>query len=97
MRWEKTWKKKILKQVINMAVKSSKLTYVIKMGLAEGKINEGLIALWTGLGPSATYLLFKQVKQLCESGKLVSDDIVCTIEGNEIIFKRKEKEESKNE
>jgi hypothetical protein len=83
--------------VIRMAVKSSKLTYVIKMGMMEGKINEGLIALWTGLGPSATYLLFKQIKQLCEDGKLVSNDVICVVKGNEIVFEKKQKEATKNE
>jgi hypothetical protein len=67
------------------------------MGLSEGKINEGLIALWTGLGPSATYLLFKQLKQLCESGKLVSSDVICVVKGNEIVFERKSEEAAKNE
>ncbi len=73
-----------------MSAKTSRLVYVIELGKMEGKINEGLIALWTGLGPSATYMLMKQIKQLCESGKLNDNNVICTIEGNEVVFKKKD-------
>lgn len=73
----------------------TKLMEIVEYGKKEGKINQGLIALWTGLGPSATYLFFKQIRELCLDGKLDDNEYICYSTGDQVIFRKRQEGETK--
>ena len=64
---------------------------LVEYGKREGKINQGLVALWTGRLGHTAYLIFKQLKQLCESGALDDDEYVCVASKDEIHFRKVKK------
>ncbi len=71
----------------NMRTSKVSLNQIIELGKKEGIINQGLIALWTGKAGMSAYLIFKQIKQLCEKGYLDDDSLKCVSYGDEVVFK----------
>jgi len=48
--------------------------------------NEGLIAYWSNTGGLTAYRLFKQIRDLCRSGFLDSEEYQCVDKGDAIEF-----------
>jgi hypothetical protein len=61
----------------------------VKLCRGAGGCTEGEIALWMGLGTYTAYRLFKQLKDLCYSGVLNTEEEECRIEGDRVVFVRR--------
>lgn len=62
------------------------LDRIIEMGRRTGYITQGLVAFWTGRAGYTAYLVFKQIKELCEDGVLNTDTEICMVKGNKLVF-----------
>jgi hypothetical protein len=54
-----------------------------------GGCSEGEVALWLGVGTYTAYRLFKQLRDLCLSGALNTEEEVCELVGDRVIFRRR--------
>jgi len=63
------------------------ISEIINRGKREGIITQGLIAWWLNKGGTTPYLIFKQIKELCELGILDDDDYICMVYKNRVVFR----------
>jgi hypothetical protein len=70
-------------------VRRVSITEAIKLCRQANGCSEGELALWLGVGTYTAYRLFKQLKDLCLSGALNTEDEVCRIEGDRVVFVRR--------
>jgi hypothetical protein len=73
-------------------MRRDRLHQVLALGKKSGKINLGLIGLWTGLSANTSYLLYIQVRQLCADGLLDDSESKCEVRNDEVVFIKNEGE-----
>lgn len=61
---------------------------VIAMARRVGEATQGLVALWTGRAGITAYLVFRQLRELCEDGYLDTDGVKCIASKDRIVFRK---------
>lgn len=61
---------------------------IIQRFVANGYVNQGLIAVWTNRGGMTAYLIFKQLKDLCEDGFFNDDTQVCEVRDGNLVLRK---------
>ena len=61
---------------------------VVNLCRKAGGCTEGEVAYWFDLTPTIAYHIWRQLKQLCSSGFLDTEDVRCVAEDTKITFKR---------
>lgn len=65
------------------------VTVLLKVAKKIGMLNQGLVAQLTGRFGVSAYYIFRQLRDLCESGYLDDDSFVCVPNGDRILFRAK--------
>jgi len=67
-------------------MKGVNIERIIALGRRTGFITQGLIALWIGRAGHTAYLVYKQIRELCQDGILNTETDKCEVKGSRLVF-----------